>query len=84
MGELAIVGVIIDQYDVKRKFLRSLGDEWTTYTVLFRLIDNLEDKELDDIYNDLRLLQDTLVMLLFFHLQVKQVQVVIKVLLPLS
>ena len=47
VGELATVGVKIDQDDVKRKFLRSLGDEWTMYTVAFRLNDNLEDKELE-------------------------------------
>ncbi|KAJ9557281.1 hypothetical protein OSB04_011895 [Centaurea solstitialis] len=39
------------------KFLRSLGDEWTMYTVSLRQGDNLEDKELDDLYNDLRVFQ---------------------------
>ena len=57
VGELATVGVTIDQYDVNRKFLRSLGDEWTMYTVSYRQNDNLEDKELDDPYNDVRVLE---------------------------
>jgi len=35
IGELATVGVTIDQDDINRKFLRSLGDEWTMYTVSF-------------------------------------------------
>ncbi|KAI3707585.1 hypothetical protein L6452_26211 [Arctium lappa] len=57
IGELATVGVQIDQDDVNRKFLRSLGDEWTMYTVFFRQNDQLEDKELDDLYNDLRVFE---------------------------
>ena len=51
---MATDGVTIDQDDINRKFLRSLGDDWTMYTVSFRQTDNLEDKELDDLYNDLR------------------------------
>ncbi|KAJ9535609.1 hypothetical protein OSB04_un001255 [Centaurea solstitialis] len=39
------------------KFLRSLGEEWIIYTVPFRQNDNLEDKELDDLYNDLRVFE---------------------------
>ncbi|KAI3746832.1 hypothetical protein L6452_09273 [Arctium lappa] len=57
IGELATVGVQIDQDDVNRKFLRSLGDEWTMYTVSFRQNNQLEDKELDDLYNDLRVFE---------------------------
>ncbi|KAI3678003.1 hypothetical protein L6452_37281 [Arctium lappa] len=57
-GELATVGVQIDQDDVNRKFLRSLGDEWTMYTVSFRQNDQLEDKELDDLYNDIRVFEE--------------------------
>ena len=55
--ELATVGVSIDQDDVNRKFLRSLGEEWIMYTVSFRHNENLEDKELDDLYNDLRIFE---------------------------
>ena len=57
IGELATVGVSIDQDDVNRKFLRSLGEEWIMYTVSYRQNDNLEDKELDDLYNDLRIFE---------------------------
>ncbi|KAJ9563108.1 hypothetical protein OSB04_008268 [Centaurea solstitialis] len=39
------------------KFLRSLGEEWTMYTVSFRQGDDLEDKELEDLYNDLRIFE---------------------------
>ena len=61
IGALATIGVTIDQDDLNRKFLWSLGDEWTTYTVSFRLNDNLEDTELDDLYNDLRVFEAELV-----------------------
>ncbi|KAI3685502.1 hypothetical protein L6452_34750 [Arctium lappa] len=57
IGELATVGVKMDQDDINRKFLRSLGDEWTMYTVSYRQSDNLEEKELDDLYNDLRVFE---------------------------
>ncbi|KAI3680946.1 hypothetical protein L6452_35726 [Arctium lappa] len=55
IGELATVGVQIDQDDLNRKFF--LGDEWTMYTVSFRQNDQLEEKELDDLYNDLRVFE---------------------------
>ncbi|KAI3745946.1 hypothetical protein L6452_08358 [Arctium lappa] len=57
IGELAMVGVQIDQDDLNRKFLRSVSDEWTMYTVSFRQNDQLEEKELDDLYNDLRVFE---------------------------
>ncbi|KAJ9567313.1 hypothetical protein OSB04_003279 [Centaurea solstitialis] len=57
IGELATVDVKMDKDDVNRKFLRSLGDEWTIYTVSFRQGDDLEDKELEDLYNDLRIFE---------------------------
>ncbi|KAJ9542204.1 LOW QUALITY PROTEIN: hypothetical protein OSB04_028710 [Centaurea solstitialis] len=55
IGELATVG--IDNDDINRKFLRSLGEEWTMYTVSLRQSENLENKELDDLYNDLRVFE---------------------------
>ncbi|KAI3685421.1 hypothetical protein L6452_34663 [Arctium lappa] len=57
IGELATVGVKMEQDDINRKFLRSLGDEWTMYTVSYRQSDNLQEKELDDLYNDLRVFE---------------------------
>ncbi|KAI3771781.1 hypothetical protein L6452_02949 [Arctium lappa] len=57
IGELATVGVKMEQDDINKKFLRSLGDEWTMYTVSYRQSDNLEEKELDDLYNDLRVFE---------------------------
>ncbi|KAJ9544696.1 hypothetical protein OSB04_024403 [Centaurea solstitialis] len=57
IGELATVDVKMDKDDVNRKFLRSLGEEWTIYTVSFGQGDDLEDKELEDLYNDLRIFE---------------------------
>ncbi|KAJ9567763.1 hypothetical protein OSB04_003729 [Centaurea solstitialis] len=57
IGELATVDVKMDKDDVNRKFLRSLEEEWTIYTVSFRQGDDLEDKELEDLYNDLRIFE---------------------------
>ena len=57
VGELATIGVKIDKNYLNRKFLRSLGDERTMYTVSFRQSDNLEDKEMDDLYNDLQIVE---------------------------
>ncbi|KAJ9539357.1 hypothetical protein OSB04_032090 [Centaurea solstitialis] len=57
IGELATVDVKMDKNDVNRKFLRSLGEEWTIYIVSFRQGDDLEDKELEDLYNDLRIFE---------------------------
>ncbi|KAI3758237.1 hypothetical protein L6452_05791 [Arctium lappa] len=57
IGELATMGVQIHQDDVNIKFLRSLGDEWTMYIVSFRQNEQLEEKELDDLYNDLRVFE---------------------------
>ncbi|KAJ9542735.1 hypothetical protein OSB04_029241 [Centaurea solstitialis] len=57
IGELATVEVKMDNDDLNRKFLRLLGEEWIIYTVPFRQNDNLEDKELDDLYNDLRVFE---------------------------
>ncbi|KAI3684712.1 hypothetical protein L6452_33937 [Arctium lappa] len=57
IGELPTVGVKMEQDDINRKFLRSLGNEWTMYTVSYRQSDNLEEKELADLYNDLRVFE---------------------------
>ncbi|KAJ9539221.1 hypothetical protein OSB04_031954 [Centaurea solstitialis] len=57
IGELANVDVKMEKDEVNRKLLRSLSEEWTMYTVSFRQGDDLEDKELEDLYNDLRIFE---------------------------
>jgi hypothetical protein len=54
VGDLENHKVKIDRDDLNSKFLRSLGEEWTMYTIGLRQKDDLEEKELEDIYNDLR------------------------------
>ncbi|KAJ9546459.1 hypothetical protein OSB04_019002 [Centaurea solstitialis] len=49
IGELATVDVKMDKDDVNRKFLRSLGEEWTIYTVSFRQGDDLEEINEDTV-----------------------------------
>ncbi|KAJ9544878.1 hypothetical protein OSB04_024585 [Centaurea solstitialis] len=44
IGELATVDVKMDKDDVNRKFVISLGEEWTIYTVSFREGDDLKDQ----------------------------------------
>ncbi|KAJ9552198.1 hypothetical protein OSB04_016243 [Centaurea solstitialis] len=51
IGELANVDVKMEKDEVNRKFLRSLSEEWTIQG------DDLEDKELEDLYNDLRIFE---------------------------
>ncbi|KAJ9552684.1 hypothetical protein OSB04_016729 [Centaurea solstitialis] len=57
IGKLANVDVKMEKDEVNRKFLRSLSEEWTMYTVSFRQGDDLEDKELEVLYNDLRIFE---------------------------
>ena len=54
VGELANAGTIIDKDDVNIKFLRSLNDDWTMYTISYRKGSQLEKIALEDVYNDLR------------------------------
>ena len=54
---MATIGVTINLDDTNRKFLRSLGEKWSMYTVSSRQNDNLEDKQLYDLYNDFRVFE---------------------------
>nr|GEY31750.1 ribonuclease H-like domain-containing protein [Tanacetum cinerariifolium] len=41
--------------DVNLKFLRSLPSEWKTHTLIWRNKTDLEDKSLDDLFNNLKI-----------------------------
>mgnify|MGYP003330837915 CR=1 FL=1 len=56
-GEMENVGVEFERDDLNRKFLRSLNEEWSIYTISLRQADTLENKELDDLYNDLKVFE---------------------------
>jgi hypothetical protein len=57
IGELSSIGAEIEKGDVNRKFLRSLNEEWTIYTVSYRQGDKMDDLEVDDLYNELRVFE---------------------------
>nr|GFA71302.1 hypothetical protein [Tanacetum cinerariifolium] len=55
VSQLGIHGVSLSQEDVNLKFLRSLPSEWKTYTLIWRNKTELEDKSLDDLFNNLKI-----------------------------
>nr|GFC50912.1 hypothetical protein [Tanacetum cinerariifolium] len=55
VSQLEIHGVSLSQEDVNLKFLRSLPSEWKTHTLIWRNKTDLEDKNLDDLFNSLKI-----------------------------
>nr|GEV02379.1 hypothetical protein [Tanacetum cinerariifolium] len=55
VSQLEIHGVSLSQEDVNLKFLRSLPSEWKTHTLIWRNKTDLEDKSLDDLFNNLKI-----------------------------
>nr|GFB47669.1 ribonuclease H-like domain-containing protein [Tanacetum cinerariifolium] len=55
VSQLEIHGVSISREDVNLKFLRSLPYEWKTHTLIWRNKTYLEDKSLDDLFNNLKI-----------------------------
>nr|GEW64850.1 hypothetical protein [Tanacetum cinerariifolium] len=55
VSQLEIHGVPLSQEDVNLKFLRSLPSEWKTHTLIWRNKTDLEDKSLDDLFNNLKI-----------------------------
>nr|GEY40220.1 hypothetical protein [Tanacetum cinerariifolium] len=51
VSQLEIRGVYLSQEDVNLKFLRSLPSEWKTHTLIWRNKTDLEEKNLDDLFN---------------------------------
>nr|GEU81597.1 retrovirus-related Pol polyprotein from transposon TNT 1-94 [Tanacetum cinerariifolium] len=51
VSQLKIHRVSISQEDVNLKFLRSLPSEWKTHTLIWRNKTNLEEHNLDDLFN---------------------------------
>nr|GEU43599.1 hypothetical protein [Tanacetum cinerariifolium] len=48
-------GVSLSQEDVNLKFLRSLPSDWKTHTLIWQNKADLEDKNLDDLFNSLKI-----------------------------
>nr|GFA28220.1 hypothetical protein [Tanacetum cinerariifolium] len=55
VSQLKIHGVSLSQEDVNLKFLRSLPSEWKTHTLIWRNKIDLEDKILNDLFNNLKI-----------------------------
>nr|GEW40034.1 hypothetical protein [Tanacetum cinerariifolium] len=53
--QLEIHGVSLSQEDVNLKFLRSHPYEWKTHTLIWRNKADLEEKNLDDLFNSLKI-----------------------------
>nr|GEU64998.1 hypothetical protein [Tanacetum cinerariifolium] len=55
VSQLEIHGVSLSQEDVNLKFLLSLLSEWKTHTLIWRNKANLEEQNLDDLFNSLKI-----------------------------
>nr|GEV22028.1 putative ribonuclease H-like domain-containing protein [Tanacetum cinerariifolium] len=55
ISQLEILGETISQEDINLKFLRSLPSEWKTHTLILRNKANLEERSLDDLFNNLKI-----------------------------
>ncbi|GJZ25669.1 ribonuclease H-like domain-containing protein [Tanacetum coccineum] len=47
-------GEVIPQEDINQKFLRSLSQEWTMHTIVWRNKPEIETFSLDDLFNNLK------------------------------
>ncbi|GKA95308.1 hypothetical protein Tco_0817346 [Tanacetum coccineum] len=47
-------GEVISQEDINQKFLRSLSQEWTMYTIVWRNKPKIETLSLDNLFNNLK------------------------------
>nr|GEV91299.1 hypothetical protein [Tanacetum cinerariifolium] len=55
ISQLEILKESLSQEDVNLKFLRSLPTEWRTHTLIWRNKTDLEDQNLDDLFNSLKI-----------------------------
>nr|GEZ72275.1 hypothetical protein [Tanacetum cinerariifolium] len=55
ISQLKILGETISQEYINLKFLRSLPSEWKTHTLIWRNKAYLEEKSLDDLFNNLKI-----------------------------
>nr|GEV23580.1 putative ribonuclease H-like domain-containing protein [Tanacetum cinerariifolium] len=55
ISQLEILGKSLSQEDINLKFLRSVPSEWRTHTLIWRNKVDLEDRSLDDLFNNLKI-----------------------------
>nr|GEY00137.1 ribonuclease H-like domain-containing protein [Tanacetum cinerariifolium]GEZ47339.1 ribonuclease H-like domain-containing protein [Tanacetum cinerariifolium] len=56
-------GEIIPQEEINQKFLRSLSQEWTMHTIMWRNKPEIETLSLDDLFNNLKAYESEVIML---------------------
>ncbi|GJV49155.1 ribonuclease H-like domain-containing protein [Tanacetum coccineum] len=54
ISQLEMHGEVIPQEDINQKFLRSLSQEWTMHTIVWRNKPEIETLSLDDLFNNLK------------------------------
>ncbi|GJQ97757.1 hypothetical protein Tco_0008896 [Tanacetum coccineum] len=54
LSQLEMHGEVIPQEDINKKFLRSLSQEWTMHTIVWRNKPEIETLSLDDLFNNLK------------------------------
>ncbi|GKE89357.1 putative ribonuclease H-like domain-containing protein, partial [Tanacetum coccineum] len=54
ISQLEMHGEVISQEDINQKFLRSLSQEWTMHTIVWRNKLEIETLSLDDLFNNLK------------------------------
>ncbi|GJY12727.1 putative ribonuclease H-like domain-containing protein [Tanacetum coccineum] len=54
ISQLEMHGEVIPQEDINQKFLRSLSQEWTMHTIVWRNKPEIEPLSLDDLFNNLK------------------------------
>ncbi|GJV64616.1 hypothetical protein Tco_1475444 [Tanacetum coccineum] len=54
ISQVELHGEVISQEDINQKFLRSLSQEWTMHTIVWRNKPEIETLSLDDLFNNLK------------------------------
>ncbi|GKE38312.1 ribonuclease H-like domain-containing protein [Tanacetum coccineum] len=54
ISQLEIHGEVIPQEDINQQFLKSLSQEWTMHTIVYRNKPEIETLSLDDLFNNLK------------------------------
>ncbi|GKD53600.1 putative ribonuclease H-like domain-containing protein [Tanacetum coccineum] len=54
ISQLEMHGKVIPQEDINQKFLRSLSQEWTMHTIVWRNKPEIKTLSLDDLFNNLK------------------------------
>ncbi|GKF70662.1 hypothetical protein Tco_0203719 [Tanacetum coccineum] len=54
ISQLDMHGKVISQEDINQKFLRSLSQQWTMHTIVWRNKPKIETLSLDDLFNNIK------------------------------